>query len=783
MSHQYSSEGPDSYYRGQPSYTQPQSFSAQEQYTSSQEPYAAQNPSSPSVHPNSQFDRLRAARRTSRGAEVSRHQQGYEEVLNPAGPPPPPHRETQGRNLGSRTAYTDSAYSNVTPGVDNFGEQAAGGIAGIAMGVADTHARESGLEAMRNTPGYRSNEMDEDTYNDVPHPGQMPRQAHYPQNEMRGNAYPNQPPPGHMPQHRGQDPYEMRGNAYTDLPPQAHTPRQQAYNPNQVYSNTHLDAPSRQMAYDQYSRPPSDPFQGSPGMITPQSRSTGSRSLHSSNNDAYPEATLNRYSRNFDPALAMDFDPNTIEDDGDDGLEYGNPNRISMLSIGHSSRRSVNATAAGGAAGGAVAAGGIMGALGGLTGRNASGNIAYDAVHNAPPAGATPPAAGAGAAVPQEKSEWLSEQSSGKKKMRWLIGIVVALLVIGGVVGGVVGGLLSKKKSSSSGPSNTDTAASDLSSNGDLTAKSSEIQALMNNKNLHRVFPGMDYTPINTQYPDCLRTPPSQNNVTRDLAVLSQLTDTIRLYGTDCNQTQMLLHSIDQLGLNGTVKVWLGVWQDSNVTTNARQLKQMYQILDQYGPSSFKGIILGNEILFRQDMTTWELGTLIADVKKNLTAMGIDLPIATSDLGDDWTQALADEVDILMANIHPFFAGVTAEEAAGWTYSFWTNHNTPLKPDRSKNYISETGWPSTGGTGCGGPATCEKGAVAGIKEMNTFMDTWVCQALANGTNYFWFEAFDEPWKIKYDTPGMEWEDKWGLMDVNRNLKPGVKIPDCGGKTV
>lgn len=46
-----------------------------------------------------------------------------------------------------------------------------------------------------------------------------------------------------------------------------------------------------------------------------------------------------------------------------------------------------------------------------------------------------------------------------------------------------------------------------------------------------------------------------------------------------------------------------------------------------------------------------------------------------------------------------------------------------------------------------------------------------------------FEAFDEPWKIIYDTPGKDWEDKWGLMDPARNLKPGLKIPDCGGKTV
>lgn len=71
----------------------------------------------------------------------------------------------------------------------------------------------------------------------------------------------------------------------------------------------------------------------------------------------------------------------------------------------------------------------------------------------------------------------------------------------------------------------------------------------MNNQDLHKVFPGVDYTPLNTQYPDCLKVGASQNNVTRDMAVLSQLTNAVRLYGTDCNQTEMVLHAIDSLEL------------------------------------------------------------------------------------------------------------------------------------------------------------------------------------------------------------------------------------------
>lgn len=46
-----------------------------------------------------------------------------------------------------------------------------------------------------------------------------------------------------------------------------------------------------------------------------------------------------------------------------------------------------------------------------------------------------------------------------------------------------------------------------------------------------------------------------------------------------------------------------------------------------------------------------------------------------------------------------------------------------------------------------------------------------------------FEAFDEPWKVKFNKGDDQWEDKWGLMSVDRKLKAGLKIPDCGGKVV
>jgi exo-beta-1,3-glucanase (GH17 family) len=673
----------------------------------------------------------------------------------------------QGNQVGRDTGYTTSMVSTTTPGADNYGETAAGGIAGIAYGVADNRPRESGMEAMRNTPGYRP-DYDGSQYSDrqhgmggpgfvgydqPPHPGSDLYSAYSPRNEYgSGDSY-----------HQGYDPRDR--------------------------------IPYGQSQYPHPAASRSDNSQASGMPLTAAAVSPAMSRQASQGYDNYhptaADTVLNRYSQRIDPG--WNVNPDAIVDDDDDGLDYTRANRSSMLSLGRQSDRlstGTGATGSGnGAAGAAGAAGaGIMGTLGGLVAKKPSSTDAgplYGRVEGLQ-SGLDIPTAYSSA---KEKNERMLEKKAKRRKITWIVAIIFFLLVAGGVGGGVAGTIMSNKNksgsSASSSGSSGGSAAQDSAKNGDLSKDSDEIKALMNNKDLHKVFPGIDYTPMYTQYPECLSYPASQNNVTRDLAVISQLTNVIRLYGTDCNQTELVLHSLDRLGLNDSMKVWLGVWQDKNATTNARQLSQMYNILETYGTSPFLGVIVGNEIMFREDMTEASLITLIENVKANFTKLKYDLPIATSDIGDKWTQAMANEVDYLMANIHPFFTGKVIDDAAEFTWQFWQNQNFPLKPDLSKNFIGETGWPTAGGTDCGSDlvTSCAQGSLAGISELNQFMEQWVCNALKNGTNYFWFEAFDEPWKIKFNTKGKEWEDQWGLMDVDRNIKSGVKIPDCGGTTV
>ncbi|KAI0808789.1 glycoside hydrolase superfamily [Xylaria sp. FL0064] len=660
----------------------------------------------PGDHPDSVFARMRQ-NRTQRGST-----QGIT-ASSTAQPIPPPHRDPVERTWGH-----ESQPNSITPGADNFSEAAAGGIPGLAMSVAERHARESGLEAMRVTQQYQQQ--------------QQQQQPPYPQVYQR---------------------VQPQDTPYGEPQPYAH---EQAYQgPGGHGSSSNL--------------------------ALPVAASTPTRSLNSFHSDPFRDPQL-AYGQRMDPRIGH-FNPNDIDDDGDDGLEYRRSARNSMLSLGNSSGRGANgasAPAAGAAAGGATTGG----VLGSLIGRNRNSAINYDPVQN--PA-ANSQSGGIGEydlGARAEKSEWMAKQSRTRRKWKWIIAIVILLVIAGAVVGGVLGSMYANKNSKNDSSSYGQSADDDSAKNGDLSLDSDEIQALLNNPNLHKVFPGVDYTPINVQYPDCLKNPPSQNNVTRDVAILSQLTNTIRLYGTDCNQTEMTIHAINQLKMEDDIKIWLGVWQDDNNVTNTRQLDRMWSILDQYGDKPFKGLIIGNEILFRQQMTAQQLGDLLDNVRSNLTKHNWDLPVATSDLGDNWDANLAELSDYIMANVHPFFAGQDSKVAASWTWSFWENKaGSFFKSDLEKNVISEIGWPTKGGTDCGGADTCTDGAVAGIDELNTLLSTWVCQALNNGTNYFWFEMFDEPWKISFDTPGKEWEDQWGILDVNRKLKDGVKIPDCDGKTV
>lgn len=377
---------------------------------------------------------------------------GRDDFASTDGPPPTypragPRHDDRYREGDLAYSTSNRTASTTTPGVDNMAASAAGGgIAGIAFGVANTHERESGMEALRSTDRLQQSSRG------------LPPEREYGNQIGSENPYIPEPPR----HHRGlsQDPFAS-------------------------------PAPSTHNPFDDHRQTPS------PEHLTPtQSRHSIPLNQYPSESARapYSDNPYNRVSTAWDPRVSRaDIDPNTIADDGDDGMMQPLPKRRSMLGL--RSQSSHNHPA--GAAAGGAAAGGVLGTLGGLVGRNnAAAPASRDASGQYGPVGQ-----GAYGDDPIEKSEWLSRQNSGRKRLRWVVGILIVLILAAAIAGGVIGGIKASKKHKANEASAAPQSAADDDGRGDLDKDSAEIKKLMNNPDLHKVFPGVDYTPYASQYP------------------------------------------------------------------------------------------------------------------------------------------------------------------------------------------------------------------------------------------------------------------------------------------
>lgn len=62
------------------------------------------------------------------------------------------------------------------------------------------------------------------------------------------------------------------------------------------------------------------------------------------------------------------------------------------------------------------------------------------------------------------------------------------------------------------------------------------------------------------------------------------------------------------------------------------------------------------------------------------------------------------------------------------------------------------GWPSGGGS--------INSSVAGISEMQYFLNHFLSAAKNANVTYYYFEGYDEPWKVIFNTATAQYEDKW-----------------------
>ena len=203
-------------------------------------------------------------------------------------------------------------------------------------------------------------------------------------------------------------------------------------------------------------------------------------------------------------------------------------------------------------------------------------------------------------------------------------------------------------------------------------------------------------------------------------------------------------------GLNTLVGAWLG----DDKEDNEKEIEGLIKLAKE----GFVDVAaVGNEVLYRNDLSLEELVQYISRVKEALS--GMDIPVGYVDAYYEFSRhpILVEITDVVLANLYPYWEGCPIEYALGHMQAMY---GQVVDAAQGKPIIiTETGWPSQGGG--------LRGAIAGEEAaMKYFIDTmrWTKE---NDIPIFYFSSFDESWKVG---PEGEVGAYWGLWDKYENLK-------------
>jgi exo-beta-1,3-glucanase (GH17 family) len=259
----------------------------------------------------------------------------------------------------------------------------------------------------------------------------------------------------------------------------------------------------------------------------------------------------------------------------------------------------------------------------------------------------------------------------------------------------------------------------------------------------------MCYGPYrDNENPDC-GIFPTIAEMKEDLIFLKKLSSITRTYGVTG-----MLNTIPALCQEQGIDCYPGAWISRNKNDNENQIQNLILISKQ-NLSRVKGLLVGNEAIFRNDVTE---AVLIEQIKRVRQATGRE--VGTAELLCSWQQhpVLAQNVDFLFIHIHPYWDGVLADTAASYVINKYKQMKSiyPAKPI----FIGETGWPSQGDK--------RGNAVPNAENQKRFVTDFLRLAAENNVPYFYFELFDEQWKEKSGEGNMA--GHWGLYNSNGTVK-------------
>lgn len=226
---------------------------------------------------------------------------------------------------------------------------------------------------------------------------------------------------------------------------------------------------------------------------------------------------------------------------------------------------------------------------------------------------------------------------------------------------------------------------------------------------------------------------------------------TIRLYATDCNGPETVGAACAEHGL----KVILGIYIDgSGIGGNTNE--QVSDLIS-WGSGQWdlvEMVVFGNEAIFNGYTTASALASALGEVKGRFSAAGYTGPVTTTEpLGtiQENSNTICGAVDVIAANIHPFFNTAIDASMAGDFVSSQLDDLSDACGGQLEAYNLETGWPSHG--------LANGLAIPGLTDQKTAIESILSAA---GSRSVMFSYENDQWKEPGD---LDVEQFWGCADL------------------
>ncbi|HET6912801.1 MAG TPA: glycosyltransferase [Rhodanobacteraceae bacterium] len=244
-------------------------------------------------------------------------------------------------------------------------------------------------------------------------------------------------------------------------------------------------------------------------------------------------------------------------------------------------------------------------------------------------------------------------------------------------------------------------------------------------------------------------THPSDAELDADLTLLSKYTHRIRTYSS------LESPSIPRLAMKHNLEILAGAWLDRRDDNNELELDALIAQARRW--PDIKRVMVGNEVLLRNDMSAHELMAYLDRARA-----AIRQPVSTAEPWHIWMKypELARHVDFITVHLLPYWEGVPVRNGQAIGEALTRYHQLQQLFPGKHIVIGEIGWPSNGDR--------FEYAKPSIANEAIFLREWLNVARARGIDYYLMEAIDQPWKEALG--GRRVEAYWGMFDSYRHLK-------------